>query len=315
MGLQKIDFVETRGSIVRDCPGTKNHICCGYKTIDLIEGCVLSCSYCILKEYINAPNIKINRDMSYILSQIKETIEAEKTHILRFGTGELSDSLALDRRYGLNRPLIEFFGETKKALLELKSKWASIDHLIPYLNPYTVISFSLAPQRIIDYEEKRTSPLYKRLKAAKKAQDSGCFVGLHLDPVIIYEGFEKDYEYLIGDIGRILDLKKVLWVSLGLLRFPPRLFDRFLEEGRKNLLYGEFIRGEDGKYRYIKKERMKIYNMLYGLLKRQEEDLFIYLCMEREDIWRGVAGITLEDNEALTGLFDNRIKNLYGGNI
>ncbi len=315
MGLQKIDFVETKGNIVRDCPGTKNHICCGYKTIDLIEGCVLSCSYCILKEYINAPNIKINRDMPYILSQVKETIEAEKTHILRFGTGELSDSLALDRRYGLNRPLIEFFGETKGALLELKSKWASIDHLIPYLNPYTVISFSLAPQRIIDKEEKRTSPLYKRLKTAKKAQDAGCFVGLHLDPVIIYEGFEKDYEYLIGDVGRILDLKKVLWVSLGLLRFPPQLFDRFLEEGRRNLLYGEFIRGEDGKYRYIKKERLKIYSMLYGLLKKQDEDLFIYLCMEREDIWRDVAGITLEDNEALTGLFDDRIKNIYGGNI
>lgn len=315
MGLQKIDFVETKGNIVRDCPGTKNHICCGYKTIDLIEGCVLSCSYCILKEYINAPNIKINRDMPYILSQVKETIEAEKTHILRFGTGELSDSLALDRRYGLNRPLIEFFGETKGALLELKSKWASIDHLIPYLNPYTVISFSLAPQRIIDKEEKRTSPLYKRLKTAKKAQDAGCFVGLHFDPVIIYEGFEKDYEYLIGDVGRILDLKKVLWVSLGLLRFPPQLFDRFLEEGRRNLLYGEFIRGEDGKYRYIKKERLKIYSMLYGLLKKQDEDLFIYLCMEREDIWRDVAGITLEDNEALTGLFDDRIKNIYGGNI
>lgn len=315
MGLQKIDFVETKGNIVRDCPGTKNHICCGYKTIDLIEGCVLSCSYCILKEYINAPNIKINRDMPYILSQVKETIEAEKTHILRFGTGELSDSLALDRRYGLNRPLIEFFGETKGALLELKSKWASIDHLIPYLNPYTVISFSLAPQRIIDKEEKRTSPLHKRLKTAKKAQDAGCFVGLHLDPVIIYEGFEKDYEYLIGDVGRILDLKKVLWVSLGLLRFPPRLFDRFLEEGRRNLLYGEFIRGEDGKYRYIKKERLKIYSMLYGLLKKQDEDLFIYLCMEREDVWRDVAGITLEDNEALTGLFDDRIKNIYGGNI
>lgn len=315
MGLPKIDFVETKGNIVRDCPGTKNHICCGYKTIDLIEGCVLSCSYCILKGYINTPDIKINRDMPYILSQVKETIEAEKTHILRFGTGELSDSLALDGRYKLNRPLIEFFGDTKKALLELKSKWAYIDHLIPYLNPYTVISFSVAPQRIIDKEEKRTSPLYKRLKAARKAQNSGCFVGLHFDPVIIYEGFEKDYEYLIGDIGRILDLKKVLWVSLGLLRFPPRLFDRFLEEGRKNLLYGEFIRGEDGKYRYIKKERMKIYRMLYGLLKKQEEDLFIYFCMEREDIWREAAGLTMEDNEALTGLFDNRIKKLYGGNI
>jgi len=110
LGLQPIEFVETKGDIVRNCPGTKHHICCGYKTIDLVEGCILSCSYCILKEYINTPNIKINSDIPYILSQISEAIDAEKTHILRFGTGELSDSLAIDRRYRLNQPLVEFFG-------------------------------------------------------------------------------------------------------------------------------------------------------------------------------------------------------------
>jgi spore photoproduct lyase len=310
---QKVTFVEARGNIVRDCPGTKNHICCGYKTIDLVEGCILSCSYCILKSYINSPNIKITKNIQYILSQVNDAIDKEKSHVLRFGTGELSDSLALDRRYGLNRPLIQFFGEKKKALLELKSKWACIDHLRECLNPYTIISFSLAPQSIINKEEKRTSPLYKRLKALKRAQDAGCYVGLHFDPVIIYPGFEKDYEYLIGDIGRILDLERVIWVSLGLLRFPPRLFDEFIEKGRKNLLFGEFIRGEDGKYRYIKAERIKIYTMLYNQLKSIQNDLFVYLCMERADVWKAVTGITLDKNEGLIELFDRRIYDLYGG--
>jgi spore photoproduct lyase len=315
LSLQKVSFAEAKGHIVRDCPGTRNHICCGYKTIDLIEGCVLSCSYCVLKAYINGPDIKVNRDVPYILTQVEEAINAERAHILRFGTGELSDSLALDRRLKLNGPLIEFFGEKKKAILELKSKWASIDHISSYLNPYTVISFSVSPQRIIDKEEKRTSPLYKRLRAARKAQELGCYVGLHFDPVIIYEGFEKDYEYLIDDIGRILDLKRVIWISLGLLRFPPKLYERFIEEGRKNLLHGEFIRGEDGKYRYLKRERNKVYKMLRGLLKSREESLFIYLCMERDDVWQEVTGKGLKNNEDLITLFDERIKNLYGGSL
>ena len=315
LNLLKVNFSEAKGNIVRNCPGTRHHICCGYKTIDLIEGCILSCSYCILKAYINTPYIKINADTPYIISQIEYKIDAETSHILRFGTGELSDSLALDKKFGLNRPLIDFFGEKKKALLELKSKWAYIAHLAPYLNPYTVISFSLSPQRIIDREERRTSPLYKRLKAARKAQELGCFVGLHLDPVIIYEGFEKDYEYLINDIGRILDLTKVIWVSMGLLRFPPKLLDRFIEEGRKNLLYGEFIRGEDGKYRYIKQERIKVYRMLYSLLKGMDAGLFVYMCMERQDVWQAVTGMDMKDNEDLTGLFDLRIRRFYGGNI
>jgi len=309
----KVTFVEAQGNIVRDCPGTKNHICCGYKTIDLVEGCILSCSYCILKAYINSPDIRITRDMNYVLSQINEAIDAEKTHTLRFGTGELSDSLALDRKYNLNRPLVEFFGQKKKALLELKSKWAYIDHLLNHLNSYTIISFSLAPQQSISREEQRTSPLYKRLKAAKKAQDAGCFVGLHFDPVIIYPGFEKDYQHLIDDIGRILDLKRVIWISLGLLRFPPRLMDEFIEKGRKSLLYGEFIRGEDGKYRYLKGERIRVYTMLYNQLKSKESSLFVYLCMERQDVWKAVTAMTLNGSSDLVTLFDNRINDLYGG--
>lgn len=313
MSLPKVRFVEAKGNIVRGCPGTKNHICCGYKTIDLIEGCPLSCSYCILKHYINTEGIKIHRNIDYIISQIDDTICNNNKHILRFGTGELSDSLALDRRYLLNRHLIEFFGQKRKALLELKSKWAYIDHIIPFLNPYTVVSFSLAPQGIIEKEEKRTSPLYKRFRALQKAQKAGCFVGLHLDPIIIYEGFEKDYQYLIEDIGRLIDLERVIWISLGLLRFPSGLLNDFVQGRRRNLLYGEFIRGEDGKYRYIKGERIKVYKMLYDLLKNKYEGLFIYLCMERQDVWKESTGISIEDTESLTGLFDERIKYLYGG--
>jgi len=313
LSLQKLSFVETRGSIVRDCPGTKNHICCGYKTIDLIEGCILSCSYCILKYYMNSEGISVHNDIPYIISQIEEAIDKEKVHIPRFGTGELSDSLALDRRLRLNRPLVEYFGEKRRAILELKSKWASFDHLVPYLNPYTVISFSVAPDRSISREEKRTSPLYKRLKAARKAQEMGLFVGLHFDPVIIYDGFEKDYEYLIEDIGRLLDPDRIIWISLGLLRFPRKLMDYFIDNKRKGLLSGEFIMGEDGKYRYLKKERVKAYKMLYGMLKSKGTDLFVYLCMERPDVWKEVAGSEMSGNEDLIGLFDKRIKTLYGG--
>ncbi len=313
MSLPEVSFVEPRGSVVRDCPGTKHHVCCGYKTIDLIEGCVLACSYCILKDYLSHPGIRIVRQPDAILSQLDEAITSEGRHILRFGTGELSDSLALDRKYRLNGPLIEYFGAKRSALLELKSKWASIDHLLPLLNPFTIISFSVAPQRVVDREERRTSPLYKRLKAARKAQEAGSFVGLHFDPIIIYDGFEKDYEYLIKDLSRMLDLDRVIWVSLGLLRFPPGLYYRFLEEGRGNLLAGEFVRGEDGKYRYIKKERTRVYSMLYDMLKGCNPDLFVYFCMERSDIWERVAGMRLNSSEDLMDLFDMRTKKLYGG--
>lgn len=315
MSLLTVREAETKGNIVRNCPGTRSHICCGYKTIDLIEGCPLSCSYCILKGYLNANGITVHRDTARIVEQIKQAIDIEKRHVLRFGTGELSDSLALDRRLDLNRPIVQFFGQAKKALLELKSKWASIDHLRSCLNPYTIVSFSLSPQTSIGREEKRTSPLRKRLKTLRAAQELGCFVGLHFDPVIIYEGFEKDYRSLIDDINRTVDLKKVIWVSMGLLRFVPGLMKVFMAEGRRHLLHGEFIMGEDGKYRYIKPERLRVYRFLYEQLKEKDPELFVYLCMERPDVWEGVTGTRLDTSEALADLFDERIRGFYGGSI
>ncbi|OPY02031.1 MAG: Spore photoproduct lyase [Syntrophorhabdus sp. PtaB.Bin184] len=315
MSLQKVEFVETPGSVVRKCPGTKHHICCGYQTIDLVEGCVLSCSYCILKAYLRDDTIRVSCKPEGIIAELDKMIDERTDHILRFGTGELSDSLAIDRRYNLNRFLVDYFGHKQKAILELKSKWADFRHLLPHLNPYTVISFSVSPQRFIDAEETRTSPIHKRLKAARLAQDSGCFVGLHFDPIVIYDGFERDYRYLIADIGRMLDPARILWISLGTLRFPPALYDLLLQRRRRYLLSGEFIRGEDGKYRYIKTERIRIYRMLYRLLKDIDPNLFIYLCMERADVWQEALGIDMKDSEGLVGLFDERVKNLYGGTL
>ena len=315
MSLPTVRRIDSKGSVVRDCPGTRKHICCGYKTIDLIEGCPLSCSYCILRGYLNNPGIAVRTDSGAVISEIDRLIACKKTHVLRFGTGELSDSLALDDELHVNGPVAQFFGERKKALLELKSKWASIDCLKPYLNPYVVISFSVAPQRMIDMEEKRTSPISGRLKALKKAQDWGCFVGLHFDPVIIYEGFEKDYADLIDEIAGTLDLKRVIWVSVGCLRFTPPLMNLFLREKRANLLHGEFIMGEDGKFRYIKVERVKVYRMLYRRLLEKEPGLFVYLCMERADVWRQATGREIKTSEDLTACFDRRIGEFYGGSF
>jgi spore photoproduct lyase len=313
--LPTVHLIEHEGNAVRECPGTKNHVCCGYKTIDLIEGCPLSCSYCILRGYLNNPGIRVRPSVNSILEELDVAIDSEKSHILRFGTGELSDSLAMDKRLGLNRTIVEYFGNQKKAILELKSKFAYIDHLRPFLNPYTVISFSVSPPRSIAREEKRTSPLHKRLKVLRQAEELGCFVGLHFDPIIIYDGFEKDYAYLVEDIARILDLRKIIWISMGLLRFPAHLMDIFIKDNRRHLLAGEFITGEDGKYRYLKKQRITVYKMLYEMLKAKDDNLFIYLCMERPDVWKSAYGMDVKVSDELIHLFDNRIKQLYGGRL
>lgn len=311
----RVKFVEPKGNVVRECPGTKNHICCGLLTIDLIEGCPLFCSYCILRSYLNQEGIRVIKDISYVLDQVQRKIEEGKDHILRFCTGELSDSLALDRVLMLNIPLIHFFGEKKRAILELKSKWAYVDHILPHLNRYVIVSFSLAPEKIIREEEKRTSPLRKRLLVLKRLVENGFYVAFHFDPIVLYPGFEKDYHYVIEDISRTVDLKKVIWVSMGTLRFPAKMYEKILIERRKNLLSGELIRGEDGKYRYLKVLRIRAYRLIYEMLKEKEENLFVYLCMERGDVWREVLGEDIKRDSELIERFDKRIREFYGREI
>jgi hypothetical protein len=95
----------------------------------------------------------------------------------------------------------------------------------------------------------------------------------------------------------------------------PALMDVFIRDGRRHLLHGEFIMGEDSKYRYMKQERIKVYKMLYDRLMGKDDGLFIYLCMERPDVWGQVTGTELPGSEALINLFDERIGEFYGGSI
>ena len=211
-----------------------------------------------------------------------------------------SDSLALDEELRVNGPVVQFFGERKGATFGAEIEMGFHRPPEPCLNPYVVVSFSVAPQRMIDAEEKDEPRFQETQGRSKRAQDWGCFVGLHFDPVVIYEGFEKDYADLIDEIAGTLDLKRVIWVSVGCLRFTPPLMKLFLRERRANLLHGEFIMGEDGKFRYLKAERIKVYRMLYGRLLEKEPGLFVYLCMERADVWRQATGREIETSEDLT---------------
>jgi hypothetical protein len=73
------------------------------------------------------------------------------------GTGELSDSLALDSVFPISPILISFFAQRDHAVLELKTKSAEVDHL-PHLDhrKRTIISWSLNPPEIIEGEEMGT---------------------------------------------------------------------------------------------------------------------------------------------------------------
>jgi len=294
--------------MVSRCPGTSGHICCGYKIIDLMSGCPMDCSYCILQGYLTNPVITLFMSLSDLIDELEKASSEKASGFFRVGPGELSDSLALDQLTQFTDELVPWFANRRDTLLELKTKSDVVDQL-PDLRHggQTVVSWSLNPQSIIESEEHGTPSLAKRLDAAKRCQEAGYPIGLHFDPMIFGPSWERAYRDMVEEIFQSVDSKRVIWISLGGLRFPPALKpiieDRF---SGSRILLGELFPGKDGKLRYLETIRVHMFRRMVSWLRRMDPGLFVYLCMETHQVWRAVFGWSPETTSGLVRVFDQR---------
>lgn len=312
-----------RGRIVKNCPGTSNHICCGYHVINQLLGCDVDCTYCILNCYINAPGVVINVNLNDTFSELDRTLNKQRKYIYRVGTGELTDSFYLDGLTGLAGRFVRYFADKKDVLFELKTKKTDIEGVVDLDHRgRTIISWSLNAEPVAKSEEAGAAPIRERLEAARRAQKSGYWVGFHFDPMVHYDGWEAGYENTARAIFDFVDPERVLWISLGTFRSPPQLFEIIRRRHPKSsIVTGESFPGDDGKLRYIKPLRVEMYRKLLKTLKKYGgDDLFVYLCMERVDVWEKVfdgAGKTPKKSGDLNRMFHETLKRKWrvdGGN-
>jgi len=302
------------GRLVKSCPGTMGHICCGYKVINVMTNCPMDCSYCILQVYLNNPCVTLYPEFTQIFREIEEALDAHPHRTFRFGTGELGDSLTLDGIVGFANEAVPLFAAKRNGILELKTKASNVHHLFNLDHGgKTVCSWSLNPQKIIEGEEHLAATLDERLGAARSCLEAGYPLGLHFDPLIHYPGWEDEYRRLVDLLSEHIDPRRVIWVSLGALRCPPALKqvagERFPDS---RIFSGELILGEDGKLRYLKPIRIQMYRKLVSWLQNWSEDLFVYLCMERGDVWQEVFGSSPGSSEGLNRRFEERCTRFMG---
>jgi len=306
-----------RGSMVARCPGTRRHICCGYRTIDLASNCPMDCSYCVLQVYLNNPVITIFTNLADLIDELERGRNRGGAGFLRVGPGEISDSLALDHLTGFSEELVQWFARRRDSILELKTKSDRVDHLLSLNHGgHTVVSWSLNPQSIIDAEEHGAPSLIQRLKGAQKCQQAGYPIGLHFDPMIFKDSWERDYRDLVEETFRFVDPRRVIWVSMGALRFPPSLKplvqDRFPES---RILLGELFPGKDGKLRYLETIRVQMFKRMLSWLREKDPSLFVYLCMETHEVWKAVFGWSPVSTSGLIHAFDRRCQAFMEGNL
>jgi len=316
IGTGKRQLLITRfyGKRLKPCPGTSQHICCGYYVINAVTNCPMDCSYCVLQGYLNNPFLTLYANWDDLLDEIDSFLSGKPQPFLRLGTGELSDSLALESVFPVAQRLVSFFAERQNGILELKTKSTEVGSLLDLKHEgKTVISWSLAPKKMVEEEEMRTASFVDRIEAARKCQERGYPLGFHFDPIIYHEGWEKAYEEAIRCLFKQIDPKRVIWISLGGFRYPPQLKkiskERFPKTG---IFLGELFPGKDGKFRYLKEIRLEMYQKMVQWLREEAPSSFVYLCMESREVWEKVFGWSPSSSRHLNYLFEERVKEFLG---
>jgi spore photoproduct lyase len=233
--------------------------------------------------------------------------------VFRIGTGEFTDSLAIDRLTNLSSILVTYIATRNNAMLELKTKSAVVENLADLEhNGRTVIAWSLNSTQVLEREELRAATLEERLAAAVQCAGWGYKLAFHFDPIIEHEGWEEGYLRTIDELYRVVPADAIVWISLGALRYLPKLKDIGMTRFPGSRIYfQEFIEGLDGKSRYFRDNRVKLYRAIYERLKRYAaNDTCIYFCMESDEIWREVMGFTPAEKGGIPEMLDRAF---FGG--
>ncbi|MGD8228137.1 MAG: DNA photolyase [Desulfobacteraceae bacterium] len=314
MEKEILRLLSFQGEFLKPCPGTSGYICCGYQILHVGTNCPLDCSYCILQAYFNQPSLRVFVNLENKLEQIGERIDKNPEKVFRIGTGEFTDSLALEPITDWTEILLPFFAGKKNAVLELKTKTDQVQGLLSSkCRDRIIVSWSLNSPSVAATEEQGAPSIKKRLLAARRCQKEGFVLGFHFDPLIEHAGWKEGYMRTLEMMDRYLDPKGIIWTSLGALRYMPLLKNIIRKRHpRTHILDGEFVPGKDGKMRYFKPIRMGMYRFLGSMLKTWHEGLGIYLCMESDEVWQEGLGWSPGTTGGLCRYLDERVHAAFG---
>lgn len=278
------------------CQGWKpDYACCNLHTLAEANNCSMECTYCILQFYMTSPHLTVFGNIDDLQKEISEVAGSAPQRLFRIGTGELSDSLLLDPLTDSTTHMVPFFRGLPNTVLELKTKTDNIENLLRIDGgERTVVSWSVNPSYVVARDELKTASLDARLKAASRVADQGYPVGFHLDPIVHYADWKTGYREFIDQLLASVAPERIAWISMGSLRFPPEMKSTMEQRfPRSTLRLGELVRGDDGKFHYLRPLRLEMYRWIYSHLQNQlaaagDRGPVIYLCMEPPDVWKRV---------------------------
>ncbi len=312
MDKKEIEQTLFKGEFWKPCPGTcGGYLCCGYQVLTPQRGCGMYCRYCILQIYFDRQCRELFQNYAQLEEEVARKMAVWKG-VVRFGTGEFTDSLFAEDKFGLSRKIAATLEPYDNALVEFKTKSVNIGGLAAIKLPQrAVIAFSVNTPRMIALFEKGTALLEERLNAAAQCEKMGFYVAFHFDPMFRYDGWEEEYRSVVKAIyAHVKNAEKIAWCSLGGFRTHP-LLKKHLRATNDHLplFSGEMIIGNDGKLRYFRPICQAFYAAMQDEFEKHDPNVTLYLCMESKELWVA-SGMMKRIPEGLAGYLDKRAEEM-----
>ncbi|HYA34753.1 MAG TPA: hypothetical protein VEF03_03995 [Candidatus Binataceae bacterium] len=293
-GKRRMVVMRRRSPFLMACPaGSAQFACCGLQVLVLASNCPMDCSYCFLQEYVaDNPAFQVYSNYADAFDEIDRVRASAPGRLFRIGTGELADSLAFDSITGMSRELVEYFAARENLNLELKTKTDEIETLLT-LDPRdrVLVSWTLSPEAVYRTSEHRTAPPRARLAAARRVLEAGYRVAFHFDPIIAYEGADRDYQEMIEDMFDAIPPERIAFVSMGGLRMTPALRAAARRRHPNDpMLLGEEVPAADGRMRSFAPLRIGLYRTIAERIRSRGVEVPAYLCMEAASVHQRVFG-------------------------
>jgi spore photoproduct lyase len=184
------------------------------------SGCAMACSYCYVarrKGYANP--IAVFANICKVIAHIRRKCEKLGAKILTpentqcdpvywtWDIGENNDCSVDDLVSDNVKDLIKSFVSTPNGKASFATKFVNRQLLGYDPQLKTRVRFSLMPESVSKVVDVRTSSIAERISAINDFVDAGYEVHINLSPVILYEGWQRDYADLFTQLDDVLSSK------------------------------------------------------------------------------------------------------------
>lgn len=200
-----------------------------------IMNCIFDCEYCYLQGMYQSANVVIFVNTEDYFAEADKISVNKKVYI---ALSYDSDLLAFEALTGFIKDWVDFAKGKDNILIEIKTKSTNFNNIKIKDFPGNIIfAWSLAPEEIISYYEKKTPSLESRIKVIKEAINKGLKVRLSIEPLMMIENYKNVYKSFIDYLFLQIDGKHIRDINIGSFRMKKEHYKGLRKRNPYNRIF------------------------------------------------------------------------------